>query len=51
MAQASLDLIEEMHTIAKAAQPITGRGVGYKLFVANLIAAIATKDSQKWLGF
>ena len=35
MAQQSLDLIEAMHAIAKAAQPITGRGVGYKLFVAR----------------
>lgn len=32
MAQASLDLIEAMRVIAEAAQPITGRGVGYKLF-------------------
>ena len=34
MAQRSLDLIEAMYTVAKAAQPITGRGIGYKLFVA-----------------
>ena len=34
MAQASLDLIEAMHAAAQAAQPITGRGVGYKLFTA-----------------
>ena len=34
MAQRSLDLIEAMHAIAEAAQPITGRGVGYKLFTA-----------------
>ena len=32
MAQRSLDLIEAMHATAEAAQPITGRGVGYKLF-------------------
>ena len=33
MGQRSLDLIEAMHPIIAAAQPITGRGVGYKLFV------------------
>jgi hypothetical protein len=32
MAQESIDLIEAMYAIAKATQPITGRGVGYKLF-------------------
>lgn len=32
MAQASLDLIAAMYDVAKDAQPITGRGVGYKLF-------------------
>jgi hypothetical protein len=32
MAQRSLDLIEAMHAAAEAAQPITGRGIGYKLF-------------------
>ena len=35
MAQRSLDLIEAMRVIAEAAQPITGRGVGYKLFTAR----------------
>ena len=29
MARGSPDLIAAMHTIAKAAQPITGRGIGY----------------------
>ena len=38
MAQRSLDLIEAMRDIAEAAQPITGRGVGYKLFTKGLIA-------------
>src|SRR5262245_55395820 len=33
----SLDLIEAMYAAAEAAQPITGRGVGYKLFAAGLI--------------
>ena len=34
MARRSLDLIEAMHVAAEAAQPITGRGIGYKLFTA-----------------
>ena len=34
MAQASLDMIAAMYAIAEAAQPISGRGVGYKLFTA-----------------
>ena len=36
MAQRSLDLIDAMYAVAEAAQPITGRGVGYKLFTAGL---------------
>jgi len=47
MAQRSLDLIEAMHAITKAAQPITGRGVGYKLFTANLIQSMATTAMQR----
>jgi hypothetical protein len=46
MAQASLDLIEAMRNIAEAAQPITGRGVGYKLFVADLIASMSKNDMK-----
>jgi hypothetical protein len=38
MARRSLDLIEAMYAAAAAAQPITGRGVGYKLFAASLIS-------------
>jgi hypothetical protein len=38
--QRSLDLIEAMHAAAERAHPITGRGVGYKLFVAGLIASM-----------
>ena len=30
-----------MERICAAAQPITGRGVGYKLFTAGLIASMA----------
>jgi hypothetical protein len=44
MAQASLDLIDAMATAAKAAHPITGRGIGYKLFVAGLIPSMARSE-------
>ena len=47
MARASLDLIEAMYAIAKAAQPITGRGVGYKLFAAGLIPSMGKPDMQR----
>jgi hypothetical protein len=46
-AQASLDMIERMHAIAEAAQPITGRGVGYKLFVAGLIPDMSKASMAK----
>jgi hypothetical protein len=42
MARQSLDLIEAMRTIVEEVQPVTGRGVGYKLFVASLIASMGT---------
>jgi hypothetical protein len=47
MARASLDLIEKMSVIAEEAQPITGRGVGYKLFTAGLIPSMATSDMAR----
>jgi hypothetical protein len=49
MAQRSLDLIEAMYAAAEAAQPITGRGVGYKLFtrVPPLIAAMSVSEMQR----
>src|SRR5499427_9056469 len=47
MAQRSLDLIEAMYTAAKAAQPITGRGIGYKLFTAGLIPSMARSEMQR----
>ena len=47
MAQRSLDLIEAMHAVAEAAQPITGRGVGYKLFTAGLIPSMARTEMQR----
>ena len=47
MAQRSLDLIEAMHAVTKAAQPITGRGVGYKLFTRGLIPSMARSEMQR----
>jgi hypothetical protein len=47
MARASLDLIDAMYAAAAAAHPITGRGIGYKLFVQELIASMSTNDMQR----
>ena len=47
MARASLDLIAAMYKIAKAAQPITGRGIGYKLFMAGLTTSMSVNEMQK----
>jgi hypothetical protein len=47
MARASLDLIKTMYEVAKAAQPITGRGVGYKLFARGLIPSMSPAEMQK----
>jgi hypothetical protein len=47
MARRSLHLIEAMHAVAEAAQPITGRGIGYKLFTAGLIPSMARKEMQR----
>jgi hypothetical protein len=46
-AQRSLDLIEAMYDVAEAAQPITGRGIGYKLFTAGLIPSMAKSEMQR----
>ena len=46
-AKKTLDLIDTMYRIVEAAQPITGRGVGYKLFVAKLSPSMSTNDMQK----
>ncbi len=46
-AKASLDLIDAMHSAAEAAQPITGRGIGYKLFAAGLIPSMARSEMAK----
>lgn len=44
--QKSRDTIEAMHKIAEESQPITGRGVGYKLFSLNLIPSMSRNDMQ-----
>jgi hypothetical protein len=46
-AQKSLDLIAAMYEAAEAAQPITGRGIAYKLFVAGLIPAMSDGEMQR----
>ena len=43
-AKRSLDLIDAMYAIAEASQPITGRGVGYKLFTQGLIPSMSRRD-------
>jgi hypothetical protein len=45
--QKSLALIDAMVPIIEAAQPITGRGVGYKMFVAGLSRSMKTGDMAK----
>jgi hypothetical protein len=47
MARRSLELIEAMRKLAEAAQPITGRGIGYKLFTAGLIPSMARAEMQR----
>ena len=47
MARASLELIEVMRGVAEAAHPITGRGIGYKLFTAGLIPSMDRAPMQR----
>jgi hypothetical protein len=47
MARESIALIDAMKDIADAAQPITGRGVGYKLFTLGLIPSMAKSEMQR----
>ena len=47
MGRKSVDLIEAMAAIAKDARPITGRGVGYKLFTSGLIPSMAAQEMQR----
>src|SRR4051812_15297389 len=44
MSPRSLELIEAMRRICEQVQPITCRGVFYKLFVAKLIPSMAPED-------
>jgi hypothetical protein len=47
MAKESVALIQAMYEAAKKAHPITGRGIGYKLFVAKLIPSRRTSRRDK----
>ena len=47
MAQKSRELINVMFGIAEATQPITGRGIGYKLFTRGLIDSMSANAMQK----
>jgi hypothetical protein len=47
MSERSIDLIAHMFTIAGEAQPITGRGIGYKLFIRGLIPSMSVNEMQK----
>ena len=47
MAKESGRLIDAMYEIAEAAQPITGRGVGYQLFTRGLVPSMYTNDMKK----
>src|ERR1700761_4364754 len=46
-AQRSADLIAAMYAAAEQANPITGRGIGYKLFTAGLIPSMARNEMQR----
>jgi hypothetical protein len=45
--QRSTDLIEAMRKIAEASAPITGRGVGYKLFTLGRIPSMKKADMAR----
>jgi hypothetical protein len=45
--QKSIDLIEAMIEIGRGAQPITVRGIGYKLFTRGLIPSMGRSDMQR----
>lgn len=47
MSQRSRQLIAAMRDIAEAAHPITGRGVGYKLFTRGFISSMARSEMQR----
>lgn len=47
MAKASLDMIKVMHDITETIQPVTGRGIGYKLFSRQLIPSMKKNDMRQ----
>jgi hypothetical protein len=47
MSRSSLKLIDAMREIIRPVKPITGRGVGYKLFVKRLIKSMAANDMKR----
>jgi hypothetical protein len=47
MARSSIEMIEAMRAAAEAAQPITGRGIGYKLFTAGLILSMTRSEMKR----
>jgi hypothetical protein len=47
MARESVALIDAMKNVAEVAQPITGRGIGYKLFTLGLISSMARSEMQR----
>jgi hypothetical protein len=46
-AQRSLDLIDAMYAAAQKVNPITGRGIGYKLFTTGMIQSMARSEMQR----
>jgi hypothetical protein len=44
MNKSTIKLIEAMKTIAEEAKPITGRGIGYKLFAAKMIEGMTAMN-------
>jgi hypothetical protein len=47
MAKQTIDLIQAMYEAAEEAQPITGRGIGYKLFTRGLIDSMSKNEMQR----
>jgi hypothetical protein len=47
LARATLDLVDAIYTAAEKVQPVTGRGVAYKLFISKLIASMARPDTKR----
>ena len=45
--KSTIALMKAMYETAAAIKPVTGRGIGYKLFVAKLINSMSEKDMNK----